>query len=768
MIRITKLLLIVLFVAGISSCVKDPELTDKYARPDWLAGKLFTQIQDRPELSQFAQCLEISGYDTIINTSGSYTVFAPNNDAFTLYFAEHPGYSSVSAIPLEELNRFVKYHIVQNPWSSDQLKRLDVYGWIDSTDINNDVPKGYKRETLLREKDQKYGVKYDEAKSIIIIDTLLSPWYRRQATDSRKHAPIFYKELFNIYDLSFNDFSFYFNRPYDDPMDIYYVNGKIVTPDIFAENGFIHIIDRVIEPLKNASQILSTQKNNNSYTEFLDLVNLFPVFTYNEQRTKDQPGADQGYDVDSLFDITYPQLAFNITNERTKAPSGTVGLPSNVTIRYHHGMIAPTNEAFDNFISEYIAGPNHWGTFAETPIHIKRMLANTHMSANAIYPSDFEKGFYNGEKDIVSINPSTIVQKEYGSNCTFIGTNEMLVPRALKSITGPIYLQRNYERLMYAIEYTGLLPALKKESNNYTLYVESDLNLREDSSLVYDAIRKEFSVFQITGNQVQRFILTNNDLRTLLLNHIGSDVPRGLANKEFIRNLAGNYLIYNNITGEVSGTSPSTYGYQGSVQTNVFPVQISTNADNGITYDIKNWFNFSSQTLYGKISVSYKKFHGLLAKAKLVNDKLFEYTFLSQNEFYTVFIPSDAALDAYQVDTMGIPGLKKFLQLHFIQGDIIFTDGNKSPQYYESTRIDEKSTPFTTYYTKFLINPDIDIIHIMDPSGNDYVTIPESATTNIITGRNLGTGQETIPKVISTSVIHEIDKVLLKSELDTE
>ena len=47
--------------------------------------------------------------------------------------------------------RIVKYHVVQNPWSTDQLKSLDVYGWIDSTDINNDKPRGFKRETLLKD-----------------------------------------------------------------------------------------------------------------------------------------------------------------------------------------------------------------------------------------------------------------------------------------------------------------------------------------------------------------------------------------------------------------------------------------------------------------------------------------------------------------------------------------------------------------------------------------------------------------------------------------
>ena len=140
------------------SCRDDFYQNEKYKRPDWLAGKLYTQIKEQSALSTFARCLELSGYDTIINTSGSYTVFAPDNEAFDLYFQNSPNYNSVEEIPSDELSRIVKYHIVQNPWSKEQLKSLDIYGWIDTLDINNDEPRGYKRETLLREKDQKFGM----------------------------------------------------------------------------------------------------------------------------------------------------------------------------------------------------------------------------------------------------------------------------------------------------------------------------------------------------------------------------------------------------------------------------------------------------------------------------------------------------------------------------------------------------------------------------------------------------------------------------------
>jgi hypothetical protein len=138
-----------------------------------------------------------------------------------------------------------------------------------------------------------------------------------------------------------------------------------------------------------------------------------------------------------------------------------------------------------------------------------------------LYPTDFSKGFYNGEADLITLNQADIIQKQYGSNCTFVGVNKMIAPRAFTSVTGPVYLQRGYSRAMYAIEQSGMLPALKRINEQYMLYVESDANLRIDSSLVYDPVTETFSVFLLGEGTATEITLTTKDLRTLILNHVG-------------------------------------------------------------------------------------------------------------------------------------------------------------------------------------------------------------------------------------------------------
>jgi hypothetical protein len=268
----------------------------------------------------------------------------------------------------------------------------------------------------------------------------------------------------------------------------------------------------------------------------------------------------------------------------------------------------------------------------------------------------------------VELDPSTVVEKKFGSNSTFIGLNEAIVPRAFSSVTGPIYLQQGYQKVMYAIEAAGLLPSLKRKNKNYMFFVESDINTSLDSSLIHDRTTNRFSTFLITQGSFTQFPLNNNELRILLLNHIAADQPKGFARKEFIPNLAGNYIIVNNETGEVSGTGVTTKGFRGSIPAPEFPRVLSEEADNGTTYEIQNWFTFTSSTLFARISTEFPQFHQLMRKAGLSNDKEYRYTFISNNEFYTVFIPSNEAILEANLNAMPVDQLRNILLFPFRTG----------------------------------------------------------------------------------------------------
>ena len=99
------------------------------------------------------------------------------------------------------------------------------------------------------------------------------------------------------------------------------------------------------------------------------------------------------------------------------------------------------------------------------------------------------------------MDQSDIVQKQFGSNATFVGISKAIVPRAFKSVTGPIYQQRGYSYSMFAIEQSGLLPALKRENQDYMLFVESDVDCQADSSLLYDYSTERLSTLSGERNR---------------------------------------------------------------------------------------------------------------------------------------------------------------------------------------------------------------------------------------------------------------------------
>ena len=122
---------------------------------------------------------------------------------------------------------------------------------------------------------------------------------------------------------------------------------------------------------------------------------------------------------------------------------------------------------------------------------------------------------------------------------------------------------------------------------------------------------------------------------------------------------------------------------------------------------------------------------------------------------------------AFGADTLPIPDLKDLLMLHFVQGELIFTDGSAYSGYYETTRIDESSTEFSVVFSPIYINTGTDIISIPDQSGGEFLSVIESASSNIMTGRNVGEGTDVFPQVLISAIIHETDRVLVFEELDS-
>ncbi len=758
-----RILLLLLITISLVSCRKE---FDKFERPDWLEGKLYTQLKTVPGIDSFIVAIEKSGYDTILDFSGSYTIFAPENEAFRSFMSGK--YTSIGDIPHEDILELVKYHIIQNPWSRVQLQSLDVNGWIDRRDQYNNEPWGYKRQTLLKDGNRKYFI-IIEREIATIVDSTNSNSNRTVFSSSRKYVPLFFDEYMSIADVRSDDFADFFGRAYE-PGEIFFGNARLYKEDYFAENGFIYKVDQVVNPLKNVEQILENQEDENSYSTFLNAIYLFPQFSENTVETNKQPGASMGLDVPTLYNLDYNSLVFDIHEELT----GRDAVDPVSTLRYHYGIIAPTNDAMQELIDDVVtasSGFPHWPSYGTTPENVKRIIVNSHMSKNPVYLSDIKGGFINGEDDSIYIDQDNIVDKIYGSNATFYGTNKAIVPRAFSSVAGPVYLRPGYQTFMYAVEYTNILPAIKRRNANYSFFVLPDTYLEYDSSLsispnISNPRNLDVSSFDRSDYPPKSTRRNKYDLTFQMLGQVGEWVPKKIARKEFIKNLAGNFIVYNSEnhpeTGgpTVTGGVVSNFGYQGDSTIYVSPTELEEDIDNGVTYEVNGWLYFPRLTFFGAFEST--RFFELIHDAGFVDDVYNKFNFINESEYYTVFLPTDSALNNYNTDTLTTEELQQFIKYHFIRGELIFTDGNKLSREYETLRLDESSTVFNTEYSMLDIRPSPDLIELYNVDGGHITDIFENdSTTNMMTAVNLSTNGA-YDNYVTNGVIHEIDTVLLK------
>ena len=588
----THLFLIGILIFLFTGCEKYSR-KDIYERPEWLHGKLYTTILVNENLSMFSECVRLSGLDSTIDVSGSWCVFAPSDEAMKIFLAEN-NYADINAIPSEELERITKFHIIQNPWSYEQLQSLSAFGWRTGSGTDAWYSHAYKRQTILKNSDEKYWIQEVDNKERIVTDSTITKRYKKVFVQSRKNAPVFYDDYVNINEISSADYRFYFDRDYEQG-NVYFAGAKIIEADIPAEKGFIHIIDRVVQPMLNAKEMLEREMPNESYQLFLEMVYwYYPSFEQNMIATNNQPGVISGGVVDTLWDLNYPILAFAPHMEQI----GVEGPNINETFAIHKGLYAPTDKAFKEFIDNILtikSGFPHWRDYKSLPRDITDIIIASHFNNEPVYPSK------NSYKRIFKWNngyrqdESAIIRSEFGSNCTFIGIDSYTPNRVFTSVTGPVFLRPNFSLFRQALLYCDIEDDISYKNEDLYFFPISDQALKNDSSLIINWIDKEknrysFSEFNRKTEQIQN--LSKNELKKRILNHVGTLVPGQSGNVVQIKTLDGKIISWDQTNNTIQGRYPCTIGYDGITVTTCTPVQLGEPADNGETWSVNYWFNF--------------------------------------------------------------------------------------------------------------------------------------------------------------------------------
>src|SRR3546814_18124980 len=106
-----------LLSAAFAGCRKEA-FDDFYSRPDYLESPIYTRLTEVGQFSLFRQLIEKAGYAETLGQAGSWTLFAPNDEAVTR-FIDEPGSGYVDPVTDDIPEQIVRFHLVYNAFKTN-------------------------------------------------------------------------------------------------------------------------------------------------------------------------------------------------------------------------------------------------------------------------------------------------------------------------------------------------------------------------------------------------------------------------------------------------------------------------------------------------------------------------------------------------------------------------------------------------------------------------------------------------------------------------
>ena len=472
--KMTLFLSLVLFF--VASCSNEKDVY--FARPTWLEPPIYQVLQEKGKFTNYLKCVDRTLYAKSLNASGLYTVFAPNDDAFATYLASK-GYASVDDMPDTLVNQIVSYSIVYNSYLFDHLTDVLSGGWDTLTSI--------KKKTTYYELIHQDVYK---GKPVWVYDL---PSFTN-GDQNYKYVPLYLRKVFeNLRSGSqaAEDYSMFYPAPSQYTGENVQ-NATILTKDMLAENGVIHEVSQVLEPLPNIEKLL----NNPEYSDFMDLIKTtgstgepyFITYQFDNSLTNYFKDAEPEKNISEVYVKYYSGLQVNLNGER-------YGTSTKEAEQGGYTIFAPNNNAVQKFYNEKLKDyyPNGIKSASKDVLNY---FINAQLCPDMVWPGDF-KGSMNvwGEFLNAKGNRGDAFDKtKYSkiapaSNGLFYGSNDYIKSRYFETVFTEILLNPKYSLLNTAFieffESTLKEELLQCELNgytqeNYTVLLPSDELLKAD------------------------------------------------------------------------------------------------------------------------------------------------------------------------------------------------------------------------------------------------------------------------------------------------
>lgn len=602
-----------------SSCSKN-EL-DIYARPEGLQPPIYQQLQSRSNFKSLLEVIDKSGYQKTLSSAGYWTLFAPNDEAFTKYFKQNG--QSISMLDTTKARQLIQYLLVYNAFEKD---RLDDYqsstGWVPS--------KAFRRRTTYYT-----GFYTDQNNNGVSVQTVASNrnGINYEAADNNnKYVSYFTDAFLAEKGLSAYDYNYFFPETPFSGFNV--MQAKVVEKDIFAENGMIHEIDNVFTAQPSLEEYI---RNKPEYSEFKKILDKYVInFIPNANATKRYQILTGKSDQVYIKSYSKQTLLFWPNNENYAKLSDNDGQQD------AWSMFVPTNDALTPFVKNVLL--ENYASLDVVPSTVIADLINAHLWNTAVWPSKFKTTFNAfGEEARFDANTS-IVDKKILSNGMFYGANKVQETNVFTTVYAKAYLNPNYS-IMTRLLNLDLRPTILNPKFKYTVFMMSDEALKT-AGYDYDGAKNEWG-YTAPGTTIRTVgdVNRNNLLRMVATSVIATpnNELNDLNKAGIIDASNGEYIKF----GQNKVTSAGLADISKSLN-----ILGSKTATNGIVYYTDGLLNFTAlnigkhiETLGTATTAPFNYFWQYLKNsANMYNATTGEILGTASGSFYTVFIPDNKAI----------------------------------------------------------------------------------------------------------------------------
>jgi uncharacterized surface protein with fasciclin (FAS1) repeats len=693
----------------LSAC--EEETPEIYQSPPWLGGTNIETLTKEGDCNIYLELMEKAGYTEPISKQ-LFTLFVPRDSAFREYF-KSIGIESVDDLTKEQARQLFTLHVLRNPRSSFQL----IYEWVWG---ELQGPTGEYAALFFRKQTNSVSLPYRET-------VLYDPAYIGRSliieSGQYKWVPLFTVDFMEDYFASVDgsDYEFIYRNSKWGGMQWH--NAMVTEAEVRTRDGFIYYLDQVVPPMPSLEQYL--KDNQDKFGIYYNLIQRFARYG----------GAGVNEQNEQVYSKRYIQPMLDIAHD------GGPSISDELIRQDMFTAYIPRDEVLQEYLDKNVYP--YYSSIDSMPEVTLHYIAQAHITDKLGLKSKIDKGMYNIFGDLLIIDTDKDIADAFMcSNGALYEMNKVLEPNVFRTVPGPLFFNSNYTIFLHALLIADMINSISNPEFQVSVFAPNNEQLTK-YNIRYNS---EDNIMQFLSRSGLWTNFRLEDLTEFVENHIIKKSITDFGGEGFVEMSSGNFVHYNNNL---------LYG-AGNLEDNDYTgfTEMEENEINGVLYYIDNVIKvpeYNTAESIGK-DPDLSELFSLLSKSNLLDtivdpftyDTLPVLNFLAASEYWTLFLPVNSAIIQAQND-LEIPDdpelLKDFLYNHFVKGDVIFDDGEKSG----------------IFYTNFIDTiTDAGIVY----GELDISNIPYNLQITDQSGQVINVDHNDANKLVEGGVIHKISSVI--------